>query len=63
MTLVQILVLAAFGGLGYLTFFREEDVDRALAKSGSVIADVYGKLEKTVSKKAKTAKAEAQESQ
>lgn len=47
MTLVQLLVLAAFGGLGYVTFYKEEDVDKALAQAGTIIADLYAKVDKS----------------
>ena len=53
MTLVQLLVLAAMGGLGYLAFFKEEEVDAVLAKTGTVIGDAYAKIDKSSTQTAK----------
>ena len=47
MTVAQLLMLAAFGGIGYATFFKEEELNRLLAKIGTVIAGAYAKIDKS----------------
>ena len=47
MTIAQLLMLAAFGGIGYAAFFKEEEVNVVLAKVGTVVADAYAKIDKS----------------
>lgn len=57
MTLAQLLMLAAFGGLGYVAFFKEEELNAVLAKVGTAVAEAYSKIGKGSSSKAEKSEA------
>ena len=54
MTVAQLLMLAAFGGIGYATFFKEDELNIIFAKVGAVVADVYAKVDKSSARKSET---------
>ena len=53
MTVAQLLMLAVFGGIGYATFYKEEELNLVLAKVGTVIAGAYSKIDKSSAKAGK----------
>jgi len=54
MTLAQIILLALFGGLGYATIKKEDELNALLATLGELIGGAYSKVEGVVSKKTKS---------
>ena len=50
--LVQLLLLAAFGGLAYASFEKEEETARVLKVVLNAVSKTYGKVEGLVKKKA-----------
>ena len=50
--LVQLLILAAFGGLAYASFEKEEETARVLKVVLNAVSKTYGKVEGLVKKKA-----------
>lgn len=53
--LVQLVLLASFGGLGYLFFFQEEKTNAGLTAVVKSITSLYKKVEGAVKKQTKKA--------
>ena len=51
MFLSQLLVLASFGGLGYVSIKKEEETRKALAVAAKATSAAYGKVEGLLTKK------------
>lgn len=53
MTVAQLLMLGVFGGIGYVTILREEELNRVLAFVGKAFADAFAQIGGTSKKAAK----------
>lgn len=53
--LVQLLLLAAFGGLGYLVFFKEQQVDKAVTGTAKAVISAYRSVSGIFNKQSKKA--------
>ena len=44
MTIAQLLMLGVFGGIGYVTILKEEELNRVLASIGAVVGKAFSKV-------------------